>query len=94
MQTGQNSIAPENSLPQLGQVRWDSVFIGLPLCLDEASEAWISSAISGGSGIVRDMDFQAEHTDAKANLNIRLDSFGGCYRLTRTIGKGYFAERC
>ena len=25
MQTGQNSIAPENSLPQLGQVRWASV---------------------------------------------------------------------
>jgi hypothetical protein len=25
MQTGQNSIAAENSLPQLGQVRWDSV---------------------------------------------------------------------
>jgi hypothetical protein len=29
MQTGQNSIAPENSLPQLGQVRWGSVLIGL-----------------------------------------------------------------
>ena len=29
MQTGQNSIAPENSLPQLGQVRTGSVFIGL-----------------------------------------------------------------
>jgi hypothetical protein len=28
-QTGQNSIAPENSLPQLGQVRWGSVFMGL-----------------------------------------------------------------
>jgi len=27
MQTGQNSIAPENSLPQLGQVRWDSLFM-------------------------------------------------------------------
>ena len=27
MQTGQNSIAPENSLPQPGQVRWGSVFI-------------------------------------------------------------------
>jgi hypothetical protein len=26
MQTGQNSIAPENSFPQLGQVRWHSVF--------------------------------------------------------------------
>jgi hypothetical protein len=24
MQTGQNSIAPESSLPQLGQVRWGS----------------------------------------------------------------------
>src|SRR5262249_3660901 len=29
MQTGQNSIAPENSLPQLGHVRWGSVFINL-----------------------------------------------------------------
>ena len=29
MQTGQNSIAPENSLPQLGQVRWGSVFMAL-----------------------------------------------------------------
>ena len=28
-QTGQNSIAPENSLPQLGQVRWGSVFMDL-----------------------------------------------------------------
>jgi hypothetical protein len=31
MQTGQNSIAPENSLPQLGQVRWGSVLIVLTL---------------------------------------------------------------
>jgi hypothetical protein len=30
MQTGQNSIAPESSLPQLGQVRLSSVFMGLP----------------------------------------------------------------
>jgi hypothetical protein len=29
MQTGQNSIAPENSLPQLGQVRWGSAFMDL-----------------------------------------------------------------
>jgi hypothetical protein len=29
MQNGQNSIAPENSLPQLGQVRWSSVFMDL-----------------------------------------------------------------
>src|SRR6516162_76831 len=29
MQTGQNSIAPENSLPQLGQMRWGSVFMDL-----------------------------------------------------------------
>src|SRR6201997_1373089 len=29
MQTGQNSIAPENSLPQLGQVRWGSVLMHL-----------------------------------------------------------------
>jgi hypothetical protein len=27
MQTGQNSIAPETSLPQLGQVRWGSVLM-------------------------------------------------------------------
>jgi hypothetical protein len=31
MQTGQNSIAPENSLPQLGQVRWGSVLMDRPL---------------------------------------------------------------
>jgi hypothetical protein len=30
MHTGQNSIAPENSLPQLGQVRWGSVLMGQP----------------------------------------------------------------
>jgi hypothetical protein len=29
MQTGQNFIAPEISLPQLGQVRWGSVFMDL-----------------------------------------------------------------
>src|SRR5215471_19619069 len=29
MQTGQNSIASERSLPQLGQVRWGSVFMDL-----------------------------------------------------------------
>jgi hypothetical protein len=29
MQTGQNSIAPENSLPQLGQVRWGSALMDL-----------------------------------------------------------------
>jgi hypothetical protein len=29
MQTGQNSVAPENSLPQLGQVRRVSVFMDL-----------------------------------------------------------------
>jgi hypothetical protein len=29
MQTGQNSIAPETSLPQLGQMRWGSVLMGL-----------------------------------------------------------------
>jgi hypothetical protein len=29
MQTGQNSIAPENSLPQSGQVRWGSVLMAL-----------------------------------------------------------------
>jgi hypothetical protein len=31
MHTGQNSIAPENSLPQLGQVRWGSVLTDLPV---------------------------------------------------------------
>ena len=31
MQTGQNSIAPENSLPQLGQVRWGPVLILPPV---------------------------------------------------------------
>ena len=29
MQTGQNSTAPESSLPQLGQVRWDSLLMFL-----------------------------------------------------------------
>jgi hypothetical protein len=29
MQTGQNSIAPENSLLQLGQVRWEYVIMAL-----------------------------------------------------------------
>jgi hypothetical protein len=29
MHTGQNFIAPENSLPQLGQVRWGSVLMDL-----------------------------------------------------------------
>jgi hypothetical protein len=29
MHTGQNFIAPENSLPQLGQVRWNSVLMAL-----------------------------------------------------------------
>jgi hypothetical protein len=29
MHTGQNSIAPENSLPQLGQFRWNTVFMDL-----------------------------------------------------------------
>src|SRR6201996_4499847 len=29
MQTGQNSIAPETSLPQLGQMRWGSVLMRL-----------------------------------------------------------------
>src|SRR5262249_58688269 len=31
MHTGQNSIARENSLPQLGEVRWGSVFMALPV---------------------------------------------------------------
>ena len=29
MQTGQNSIAPESSLPQFGHVRWGSVLMDL-----------------------------------------------------------------
>jgi hypothetical protein len=29
MHTGQNSIVPESSLPQLGQVRWGSVIMAL-----------------------------------------------------------------
>ena len=29
MHTGQNSIPPENSLPQLGQTRLSSMFMGL-----------------------------------------------------------------
>jgi hypothetical protein len=31
MQTGQNSIDPENLLPQIGQVRWDSVLMNWPV---------------------------------------------------------------
>jgi hypothetical protein len=31
MQTGQNSIASETSLPQLGQVRWGSLLMDLPV---------------------------------------------------------------
>jgi len=31
MHTGQNSIAPENSLPQVGQVRWGSVLMALTI---------------------------------------------------------------
>src|SRR5271165_6725539 len=33
MQTGQNSVAPESSLPQVGQVRWGSVLMGLTALL-------------------------------------------------------------
>ena len=36
MHTGQNSIAPENSLPQLGQVRWDSIFMDLTALQSES----------------------------------------------------------
>src|SRR6516165_12238607 len=49
MQTGQNSIAPENSLPQLGQVRWGSVLIFLttlprpqPKAAPRSAERWNS----------------------------------------------------
>jgi hypothetical protein len=39
--TGQNSIAPENSLPQLGQVRWGSAVIIYPPVLSPRSfAAW------------------------------------------------------
>jgi hypothetical protein len=38
MQTGQNSIAPESSLPQLGQVRLGSVLMALT-ALQPRSEA-------------------------------------------------------
>jgi hypothetical protein len=37
MHTGQNSIAPESSLPQLGQVRLSSVFMG-PTALQPQAE--------------------------------------------------------
>jgi hypothetical protein len=36
MQTGQNSIAPENSLSQIEQMRLSSVFIGLPVLLPQS----------------------------------------------------------
>jgi hypothetical protein len=39
MQTGQNSIAPENSLPQIEQVRWDSVFMDL---IVPTSSSWLN----------------------------------------------------
>jgi hypothetical protein len=37
MQTGQNSIAPKNSLPQLGQVRWGSVVMVLTVVQPKAT---------------------------------------------------------
>src|ERR1700741_105391 len=46
MQTGQNSIAPENSLPQLGHLRWGSVLIDLTdlqMGFKVSQSAWISS---------------------------------------------------
>src|SRR6516164_4276324 len=51
MQTGQNSIAPENSLPQLGQVHWDSVFMDLiviPRRLKLRKEQWNSLSTCSG----------------------------------------------
>jgi hypothetical protein len=48
MQTGQNSIAPENSLPQLGQVRWDSVFMDLIVRLKLRKEQWNSPSTCSG----------------------------------------------
>jgi hypothetical protein len=55
MQTGQNSIAPENSLPQLGQVRWGSVLMALtalqahsePKATPCASTEWCKSGQHG-----------------------------------------------
>jgi hypothetical protein len=51
MHTGQNSIAPESSLPQLGQVRWDSVLMGLTVLQPQSepkatarSNDWCESA--------------------------------------------------
>jgi len=52
MQTGQNSIAPENSLPQLGQVRWGSVFMDLTRpseAIKASQRAWILSSASSGA---------------------------------------------
>jgi hypothetical protein len=48
MQTGQNSIAPENSLPQLEQVRWSSALMDLaalhsqsePKTTPRSTECW------------------------------------------------------
>ena len=40
MQTGQNSIAPENSLPQLGQVRWGSALMGLTALQAQATPCY------------------------------------------------------
>jgi len=52
MQTGQNSIAPENSLPQLGQVRWGSVFMDLTRpseAIKASQRAWILPSASSGA---------------------------------------------
>jgi hypothetical protein len=38
MQTGQNSIVPENWLPQLGQVRWGSVLMALTATTPRSTE--------------------------------------------------------
>jgi hypothetical protein len=46
MQTGQNSIAPENSLPQLGQVRWGSGF--MDLTVPQPQFEWKPTARSTG----------------------------------------------
>jgi hypothetical protein len=48
MHTGQNSIAPESSLPQLGQVRLSSVFMVLTAFSRKQRYASASGAKSAG----------------------------------------------
>jgi hypothetical protein len=49
MQTGQNCIAPENSLPQLGQVRWGSGFMDLTVLQPQHTRtAWFEIGQDSG----------------------------------------------